>query len=107
MLNDFYFTSKVPFVLKILKFLYWHFGHLAKRLNKKEKVNFKFYDVTAWYTHILNISRSKGNLTMKCGQVIEFNMRNIFLEKSYVKSGGETSSLPFAEKLKLSISLDQ
>ena len=29
-----------------------------------------------------NISRSKGNQTMKFGQVIEYNKRNIFLQKS-------------------------
>ena len=58
--------------------------------------------------HILpNISRNKGNQTMKFGQLIEYNMRNIFLEKSYTKCGGETSPRPFSEKLKLSISLDQ
>ena len=58
--------------------------------------------------HILpNISRSKGNQTMKFGQLIECNMRNIFLEKSYTKCGGETSPRPFSGKLKLSISLDQ
>ena len=29
--------------------------------------------------HILpNISRSNGNQTIKCGQVIEYDMRNIF-----------------------------
>ena len=28
-----------------------------------------------------NISQSKGNQTMKFGQVIEYNMRNIFLQK--------------------------
>ena len=44
---------------------------------------------------------------MKFGQLIECNMRNIFLEKSYTKCGGETSPRPFSEKLKLSISLDQ
>ena len=64
-----------------------------------------------WQTiviHILpNISRSKGNQTMKFGQLIECNMRNIFLEKSYTKCDGETSPRPFSEKLKLSISLDQ
>ena len=32
--------------------------------------------------HILpNISRSKDNQKMKFGQLIEYNMRNIFLEK--------------------------
>ena len=44
---------------------------------------------------------------MKFGQLIEYNMKNIFLEKSYTKCGGETSPRPFSEKLKLSISLDQ
>ena len=44
---------------------------------------------------------------MKFGQLIEYNMRNVFLEKSYTKCGGETSPRPFSEKLKLSISLDQ
>ena len=58
--------------------------------------------------HILpNISRSKGNQKMKFGQLIECNMRNIFLEKSFAKCGGETSPRLFSEKLKLSISLDQ
>ena len=53
------------------------------------------------------MSRSKGNQTMKFDQLIECNMRNIFLEKSYAKFGGETRPRPFSEKLKLSISLDQ
>ena len=35
-----------------------------------------------------NISRSKGNQTMRFGQLIEYNMRNIFFEKSYTKCGG-------------------
>ena len=64
-----------------------------------------------WQTiaiHILpNISRSKDNQTMKFGQLIEYNMRNIFVEKSYTKCGGETVSRPFSKKSKLSISLDQ
>ena len=46
--------------------------------------------------HILpNISRSKGNQTMKFGQLIDYDMRIIFIEKSYIKCGGETSSRPF------------
>ena len=44
---------------------------------------------------------------MKFSQLIECNMTNIFLEKSFTKCGGETSPRPFSEKLKLSISLDQ
>ena len=72
----------------------------------------KFYDITAWLTnncdtHIALISRSKGNQTMKVGQLIEYNMKNVFLEKSHKKCDGETSPRPFSGKLKLSISLDQ
>ena len=59
------------------------------------------------YFILPNISRSEGNQTMKFGQLMECNMRNIFIEKSYTKSGGETSPRPFSAKLKLSISLDQ
>ena len=39
---------------------------------------------------LLNISRSKGNEIMKFGQLKEYNMRIIFLEKSSTKCGGET-----------------
>ena len=47
-------------------------------------------------THILpNISRSKGNQTTKFGQLIEYDMRSIFLEKSFTKCGGETIPRPF------------
>ena len=57
--------------------------------------------------HILpNISGSKGNETMKFDQLIDYNMRNIFLAKSHAKCGGETSPRPFFEKLKLSMSQD-
>ena len=38
---------------------------------------------------------------MKFGQLIEYNMRNIFLEKSYTKFGGEISPRPFFEKSKI------
>ena len=49
-----------------------------------------------------NISRSKGNQKMKFVQLIEYKMRNIFLEKSYTECGGQTSPRTFVEKLKLS-----
>ena len=44
---------------------------------------------------------------MKYGQLIEYSMRNIFLEKSYIECGEETIPRPFSEKLKLNMSLDQ
>ena len=59
-------------------------------------------------THILpNISISKGNETIKFGQLIEYNMRNIFLEKLYTKCEGKTSPRSFPKKNRSSISLDQ
>ena len=65
------------------------------------------YDVTGWTTnavvHILpNISKSKGNQTMKFDQLIEYKMRNIFLEKSYTECG-EVSPRPFYNKLSISL----
>ena len=58
--------------------------------------------------HILaNILRSKGNQSMKLSQLIKYNMRTIFLEKSFSKYGGITIPKPISKKLKLSISLDQ
>ena len=108
MKNAFYFTSKALSFLKIFKFFLWLFGHVAKRLDKKDKVNFIFYNVTAWLsnncnTHIANISlpnisRSKDNQTIKFGQLIERNMRKAFLQKSNIKCGW-TSPRPFSEKL--------
>ena len=55
----------------------------------------------------LNISRRKGSQTMKFGQFIEYNMRNIFPEKSYTKYGGKTNYRPCFRTLLLSISPDQ
>ena len=52
--NVFYFTLKALFALKIFKFLSCEFGHIAKRLDKKDKVNFKFYDISAWLTNNCN-----------------------------------------------------
>ena len=43
---------------------------------------------------------------MKTGQLLEYNLRNIFLEKSDRKCGGETIPRPFSKNSKLSVSLD-
>ena len=109
--NAFYFSLKALFVIKIFKLLSWLFGHVEKRLDEKDKVNFKIYDVITWETNncttLPNISRSKSNQTMKFGQLTEFNMRNSFLKKSCAISGGETIPRLFSKKSKLGISLDQ
>ena len=54
-----------------------------------------------------NISRIKSNQTMEFDQLIEYDMRNTFLEKSYAKCAEETIPRPFSKKPKLSISMDQ
>ena len=54
-----------------------------------------------------NILRSKDNQTMKFSQLVEYNMRNIFLEKSYTKFGVKASPKQFYKKSKIKLSLDQ
>ena len=44
---------------------------------------------------------------MEFGRLIEYNMTNIFIEKSYAKCGWEASPSTFYKKSKLSIYLDQ
>ena len=58
--------------------------------------------------HVLpNILRNKDNQAMEFGQLREYNIKNIFLEKPHKKYTGKTSPRPFSEKLKLSISLEK
>ena len=72
-------------------------------------INFKIHDVTAWLTNNCNthIDQYLDNQAMKTGQLLEYNLRNIFLEKSYTKCGGETIPRPSSKKSKFRISLDQ
>ena len=44
---------------------------------------------------------------MKFGQLIEYKMRKIFLEKSCTKRDREAIPSPFSKKSKLIVSLDQ
>ena len=44
---------------------------------------------------------------MEFDQLIECNIRNIFLKKSYTKCNGELSPRLFSENIKLSKPLDQ
>ena len=112
MKNAFCFTLKDLFVQKIFEFLPRLFGHAEKCIDYKDKANFKIYNVITWLTnncnaHILpNISRSKCNQRMKFGQLMEYNMRKIFLERLCTKYGRETIPRPFSKRSKLSIFLD-
>ena len=49
------------------------------------------------------MSRHKGNQAMKFGQLIEYNMRSIFVKKSYSKCDGETIPTPLSKKSKLNL----
>ena len=44
---------------------------------------------------------------MKLGHLIEYSIRNIFVEKSYPKCTGETTPRPFSKISKASIPLNQ
>ena len=57
----------------------------------------------------MDFSRSKDNQTRTFGQLIEYNMRYIFLEKLYSKCDIETSPKPFhiSKHNSGSITLDQ
>ena len=46
-----------------------------------------------------NISRNKDNQTMKFGQLIEYNMRNICLEKLFTKYDEKIIPRPFSKVL--------
>ena len=57
--------------------------------------------------HILpHISGRKWSQTMTFGQIIRYNMRNIFLVKSYTQWGRKTITRHFSKKSKLSLSPD-
>ena len=78
--------KNVFLLLRYFNFCSDFFGYVGQRVDKKSEVNIKINDAINWETitiHILpNILRSKGNYTMKFGQLIEYNVKNIFLQKS-------------------------
>ena len=47
---------------------------------------------------LLNISRSKVSPTIKFYSLMEYNGRNIFLEKSFTKCAGKVGRIPFNKK---------
>ena len=88
----FLFYIKAFFVLKVFAILSWYSGHVGKA-----KVNFKIFDFTNWIanncnTIFLNNSGSNGNQAMKYGQLIEYYVRKISVQKSWRKWGREPCS---------------
>ena len=84
MKDIFCFILKALFILKMFKLLPCCFGQIEKRLDQKDKVNFRFYEDTVWLkttiAHLLpNISEIKDNQTVKFGHLIENNKSKLFL----------------------------
>ena len=48
-----------------------------------------------------NISRYRINQTMEYGQLVEYNIRNIYLNRSYTKCGGNTIPKVFSKNSNL------
>ena len=63
------FHCKISF-----KFLSQLFDHVGKRLDKKERLNFKIYDVKVWEINNYNT------------HIVQYLTRTIFLEISYTKA---------------------
>ena len=95
MKNTFYFILKALFVLKIFKFLSLLFGHVEKRLIRKIRLISKFTTSKPGKEKFAIQILPTGNQTTKFGRLIEYNLRNIFLEKSFTKCSAETISRPF------------
>ena len=90
---------KTVLFLTIFIVLSWLFGFVEIRLDKKAKINVKIMTSESEQQiitiHTLpNISRRKGNQSIKFSQLIKCNERNIFLNKSCRKWGRQTSSRP-------------
>ena len=76
-------------LLRYLNLLPDLFGHVGKRLEKKPKVNIKFDDVTTWlgnkllqHTYSSTSQEVQAIRQWKFYQLIEYSVRNIFLQKS-------------------------
>ena len=109
--NAFYFTLKALFFLKIFKFILdflviKKYGLIRKRRLISKLMTSQTGKQTIAICILRDISRSKNNQTMKFDKFIKYNVRNIFLEKSYIKCGGNTIPRCFSKKSKLSISMD-
>ena len=78
MKNVFYIISNALFFLEVFKLWSWFLGHVTKRLDKKGKVNFKFYDVTAWLT-----SNCNTHIAQYLEKWVMSNEQQVFFYKIY------------------------
>ena len=93
MKNAFYYTLKAFFVFKRFKFLPCGKNGSIIKIRLISKPGEETITI-----HILpNISRTKGIQAMRFGQLIEYRMRKIFVEKSYTKCAGENIPRPLSK----------
>ena len=88
--NAFYFILKALFILEIFQFFVTSWSCRENDLIRKVRLTSKFMasqpGLQAIAIHMLvNISQSKGNQTMKFSQLIEYNKRDILLQKLWRK----------------------
>ena len=92
LLHRYDYTLKARFVLKIFNFCLEFFVMQKNGLIRKIRIISKFMAVNKElkYVYWPNLKKQgqSGN------EIIEYNMTNIFIEKSYRKCGGETISSP-------------
>ena len=86
MKNIFNFMLITFFVLEIFTFLSWLFGYVARQLGKSNLLLTSKFMTSKTGQQIITIQilpnfwRSKGNQSMKFGQLIKYKKRNIFLK---------------------------
>ena len=86
----FVLSQKLFSFLRYLIFCPDFFSYVGKRIDQKTKVNFKIYDVTNGNSNnynkcIARYLKSKGNQTMKFGQLIEAVVRRCSIKKVLLK----------------------
>ena len=110
MIKMLFILFKTPFPFRrYLNFCSDFSDHAGKQLDKKTKAKLKIYPwrqiVTIHIHQYTSISRTKDKQTVKFGPLIEYDLRNFFLEKLHSKCDEETTPRPFSKDLKLSVSL--
>ena len=81
--STFNFTFKALFILKILKFLSWIFGHVEKWLDQTDNVNFKVFMTLRPGKQTITIHVLANMLRRKENQAMKFE---IFFLKNYMQN---------------------
>ena len=103
MKNGFYFTLKAFFVLKIIFWSYRKTIWLERSGYFRNLWRHKLINKQLQYT-CYPISQKIKTMTVTIGQLIEYNVRNVFLHKMWCINSSQTL---FSINSKLSIYLDQ